>query len=162
MDPRAGRDGNAPLTPDARAVFDHLAAKGASFLKDLTRATDLDVAMVEAALRELVYAGIVTSDGFAGLRGLLDRSSFAPPRFLDRFSRPVGRVPRTAQAVPAAGPGGRWSVLREDLDPRRTRSRSRASCCFGTAWSRETSQRVNRGCSPGATSSSSFGVWRPR
>ncbi len=109
--------GERKLTPVAKDVLAHLSARGASFLKDIERATGHDHASIEDALRELVYAGLVTSDGFAGLRGLLDKAAFAPPRFLDRFARQGARVPKSASAVPSAGPGGRWSLLRKDVHP---------------------------------------------
>jgi ATP-dependent helicase Lhr and Lhr-like helicase len=105
------------LTPVARGVLAHLEDRGASFLKDIGRALGEGDAAIEDALRELVYAGLVTSDGFAGLRGLLDRAAFAPPRFLDRFAAPGARVPAASQRFPAAGPGGRWSLLRKEVQP---------------------------------------------
>ncbi len=77
------------LTPVARDVLAHLAGRGASFLKDIARATGHDAGSIDDALRELVFAGLVTSDGFAGLRGLLGKHSAA---------------------------GGRWSLLRKDRD----------------------------------------------
>jgi ATP-dependent Lhr-like helicase len=78
------------LTSVARDVLAHLTERGASFQKDIGRATGHDRKGIDDALRELVFAGLVTSDGIAGLRALLDR-------------------------VP--GPGGRWSLLRKDVLP---------------------------------------------
>ncbi|HET7826524.1 MAG TPA: DEAD/DEAH box helicase, partial [Anaeromyxobacter sp.] len=83
-----------PLGPSAQALVDVLSRRGASFLPDLAQATGRLPAEVEAALWELVSAGLVTCDGFSGLRALID-----PP------SR--GRIVRRPGFA-----GGRWSLLR--------------------------------------------------
>jgi ATP-dependent Lhr-like helicase len=89
----AAQAGPAPaLGPSARDLVAVLSARGASFVSELTRATGRLAWEIEAALWELVSAGVVTCDAFAGLRTLID-----PP---DR------RVPRRA-----AFAGGRWSLL---------------------------------------------------
>jgi ATP-dependent Lhr-like helicase len=67
---RAGLDEQA-LSADARAVLNVLKSRGASFFADLARAARLLPAQAEAALAELVAAGIATSDGYAGMRALL-------------------------------------------------------------------------------------------
>jgi ATP-dependent Lhr-like helicase len=91
----AGIGGSTPpLGPSARALVDVLARRGASFLPELAAATGRLPGEVEQALWELVSAGLVTCDGFSGLRLLVD-----PP------SR--GRVARRP-----AYAGGRWSLLR--------------------------------------------------
>ncbi|HET8540738.1 MAG TPA: DEAD/DEAH box helicase [Anaeromyxobacter sp.] len=83
-----------PLGPSAGALVDVLARRGASFLPELAAATGRLPGEIEQALWELVSAGLVTCDGFSGLRLLVD----PPPR---------GRaVRRPAYA------GGRWSLLR--------------------------------------------------
>jgi ATP-dependent helicase Lhr and Lhr-like helicase len=70
-----------------RAILDHLAARGASFLAELGGALpDVAGASVLEAVWDLVWAGLVTNDTFAALRSL------------------GSRVPR--------GPGGRWSLVR--------------------------------------------------
>jgi ATP-dependent Lhr-like helicase len=84
----------APLGPAALALVDALRRRGASFLPDLAAATGRLPGEVEGALWELVSAGVVTCDGFSGLRALVD-----PPG----RGRPVRR-PGFA--------GGRWSILR--------------------------------------------------
>jgi ATP-dependent helicase Lhr and Lhr-like helicase len=53
------------LTDDARAVVEILRARGASFARDLGS---------DDALGELVSAGLIASDGFAGLRALVAAS----------------------------------------------------------------------------------------
>jgi ATP-dependent Lhr-like helicase len=96
----AGAGGSPPpLGPSALALVETLARRGASFLPDLAAATNRLPADVEQALWELVSAGFVTCDGFAGLRALID----PPPR-----GRPARR--------PALA-GGRWSLLRPPAAP---------------------------------------------
>jgi ATP-dependent Lhr-like helicase len=63
-------DGIAGLSADAQRVHAFLEASGASFFPDVARGLGLDKAGVEGALAELVASGRVSSDGFAGLRGL--------------------------------------------------------------------------------------------
>jgi ATP-dependent helicase Lhr and Lhr-like helicase len=82
-----------PLGPSARALVEVLARRGASFLPELAAATGRRQAELEAALWELVSAGVVTCDGFSGLRLLVGANRRAPRR------------PGFA--------GGRWSLLRE-------------------------------------------------
>jgi ATP-dependent Lhr-like helicase len=76
------------------ALVDVLARRGASFVPELAAATGRLPAEVESALWELVSAGVVTCDGFSGLRLLVD-----PPA--------RGRIVRRP-----AFAGGRWSLLR--------------------------------------------------
>ncbi|MGC4001052.1 MAG: hypothetical protein QM767_27745 [Anaeromyxobacter sp.] len=74
-------------SPPARAISRAaLERRGASFPAELAAATGRPAADVEAALWELLSAGLATCDGFAGLRALLGG----------------GR----------RGGGGRWSLLR--------------------------------------------------
>jgi ATP-dependent Lhr-like helicase len=96
----AGIGGSAPpLGPSARALVDVLARRGASFLPELAAATGRLPGEIEQALWELVSAGLVTCDGFSGLRALVD-----PP------SR--GRIVRRSGFA-----GGRWSLLRAPPEP---------------------------------------------
>ena len=88
-----------PLGPSAQALVAVLATRGASFLSELAAATGRLPGEVEQALWELVSAGLVTCDGFSGLRALVD-----PP------SR--GRVVRRSGFA-----GGRWSLLRTPPAP---------------------------------------------
>jgi ATP-dependent Lhr-like helicase len=97
---RAVRDSDTTDRPDptgtigetARAVYQTLGARGASFLRDLaTCAPDHDALV--SAIGELVAAGLVTSDGFDGLRTIVAASA--------------GRRPARSGAVHA----GRWSLL---------------------------------------------------
>src|SRR5438045_3861109 len=85
------------LSVGARAVLEFLRTRGASFFADIVRGTTLLKSEVEAALWELVAAGVVTADGFDNLRSLID-----PRRRAGTASK------RTARPRHAAG---RWSLL---------------------------------------------------
>ena len=91
------------LSGGARAVLDVLTSRGASFLPELARGSGLLVTQVEAALAELAASGLVTSDGFGGLRALLTPSAKRAP---------IGNgYRRRAGAGPGFDAGGRWSIL---------------------------------------------------
>jgi ATP-dependent helicase Lhr and Lhr-like helicase len=83
------------LDESARHVLAHLRERGASFANELTAACRLGADETERALARLVAAGLVTSDGFGGLRSLL-RGSHA-------------RAARVSIA-------GRWAVTRVATD----------------------------------------------
>jgi ATP-dependent helicase Lhr and Lhr-like helicase len=91
------------LSAGARAVHAALDRHGASFFGDLVRHTGLLRTQVEAALAELVAAGLSTSDSFAGLRALLVPADKRPP--LDERRR------RSAGQTPGVEAAGRWSLL---------------------------------------------------
>src|SRR5439155_4487970 len=55
------------LGEGARRVLEALQARGASFFRDLAAACELDGDDLRAAVSELVTAGLVSLDGFAGL-----------------------------------------------------------------------------------------------
>jgi ATP-dependent Lhr-like helicase len=75
-------------------VFEHLTTRGASFGADLADVSGLSADEFRAAIAELVAAGLVTSDGFAGLRAL------------------IGSSPRHAPArLHRADGAGRWAAL---------------------------------------------------
>ena len=86
-----------PLTALALRLHDALRDRGASFLRDLAAASAAGEPDVTLALGELVAAGLVTSDGFAGLRGVLGPGERARPR----------------HGLEASA--GRWSLLRGDI-----------------------------------------------
>ena len=75
----------------ASAVLEHLRTRGASFATELEAACGLNEEEVRGALTELVAAGAVSSDGFAGLRTI------------------IGSRPTTAT--------GRWFVVNADAGP---------------------------------------------
>lgn len=63
----------------ARAVAEYLQQHGASFFDELVEHTGLLRTNIEEALGELVAAGLVSADGFSGLRALLIPSSKRKP-----------------------------------------------------------------------------------
>jgi len=85
------------ISESARRVLDHLQTRGASFVQDLKLACDLTFDSCRDALAELVAAGLVASDGFAGVRAIVNQSS----------------------ARRGADTSGRWSVLRSASSPSR-------------------------------------------
>ncbi len=93
------------LSALALEVVDHLEEHGASFVKDIARATGRLPAEVEEALWELVAYGVVTGDGIAGLRTLLVRGE---KRIRPRWLRRRRLARRGRRPVPA----GRWALLR--------------------------------------------------
>jgi ATP-dependent Lhr-like helicase len=101
------------LSHNARDVFEYLTRHGASFFTDLTRGTRHVQAEVEAALWELVAAGLVTADGFDNLRALID-----PKR---RAGRGEGRHQRPRQST------GRWAILPDFSDADRLHALESAS-----------------------------------
>jgi len=94
----APEGGGLVLSTAATAVQAALARHGAMFFGDLARATGLPASGLEAALRELVAAGLVNGDGFAGLRTLLMPAA---------LRREAARQPWRR---PPAPPPGRWSL----------------------------------------------------
>jgi ATP-dependent Lhr-like helicase len=88
------------LSATAQAVVGHLQTRGASFLTDIARGLRLLPVEVEDALWELVSAGLVTGDGVAGLRHLLNPH------------RSGSRSISSQRALPA----GRWTLWRQRLD----------------------------------------------
>ncbi len=84
------------LSATAREVLAYLESRGASFLSDIARALRRLPSQVEAALWELVGAGLVSGDGVGGLRqllrrGLRRRGLRALPGGLHGHALPVGR-----------------------------------------------------------------------
>jgi len=88
----------------ARAVVETLRSHGASFYDEIVQATGLLRTQVEDALAELVAAGLVASDSFAGLRALLTPSE---------KRKPLGKAKRHRRA-PLFGieEAGRWSLVK--------------------------------------------------
>jgi ATP-dependent Lhr-like helicase len=95
------------LPGDAQTVLRHLQQHGASFTTDVARGCGLLPAAVEEALWTLVAHGLVTGDGVAGLRMLIDKSDDGRrARRLRMLRGGRGRL------VPA----GRWALLRAGID----------------------------------------------
>ncbi|WP_414655900.1 DEAD/DEAH box helicase [Frateuria sp.] len=94
------------LSSRAQAVADALADHGALFFDELLDATRLLRTELENAIGELVAAGRVTADSFAGLRALLLPAA-------KRDSRPHRRARR--HALSEIEDAGRWSLSRSFL-----------------------------------------------
>jgi ATP-dependent Lhr-like helicase len=113
--PRHHGDAWRSLIPDAAAqhvdrsvnldrtclhVLDQLRARGACFAADVGRACDLDKHAVAWALATLATRGLVTSDGFAGVRVTIR----ALAQTVSAFERPHDAV-------------GRWSLIEGEAPP---------------------------------------------
>ncbi|WP_414441377.1 DEAD/DEAH box helicase [Burkholderia sp. 22PA0106] len=102
-------EGAAPaLSARATRVHDALAAHGAMFFEELVDDTRLLPVELEQALGELVAAGRVNADSFAGLRALLrpavKRSAFYSPR-----------TRRGGALIGGMDDAGRWSLVRRPV-----------------------------------------------
>jgi len=91
-DPGDRTDPVSTLGRTARTVYDALSSRGASFFRDLATCA-LDHEELVSAVGELVGAGLVTSDGFDGLRTIVRASA--------------GRLPARNGGAHA----GRWSLV---------------------------------------------------
>ncbi len=91
------------LSPLAERVADQLAQRGAQFFVDLVTGSGALRVQVEQALAELVAAGLVTADGFAGLRVLITPGS-KRAGFGHRRRRRRG---------PSFDSAGRWSLVND-------------------------------------------------
>jgi ATP-dependent Lhr-like helicase len=87
-------DGEERLVDSARQILDLLRLRGAAFFRELVAASGLSELLLWDALHQLVTMGLVTSDGFAGLRAVIRT---ARNRQLPSF--------RQVMAV------GRWSAI---------------------------------------------------
>ncbi|HKA34141.1 MAG TPA: DEAD/DEAH box helicase [Candidatus Binatia bacterium] len=96
-------NGGVRLSGSARAALEYLEKHGASFLTDVARGAGLLKAGAEAALWELVAAGLVTGDGIAGLRTLLLPES-------KRQARRRLRIVSGGRSPERLMPIGRWSL----------------------------------------------------
>jgi len=105
--PTAGDD--VSLSSRAQAVADALRDEGALFFDELASITRLLRTELEDALGELVGAGRVTADSFAGLRALLLSSS----------KRNASRHRRTRRhMLSGIEDAGRWSLARRPSEQR--------------------------------------------
>lgn len=95
----------AGLGASARQILELLSQCGAMFFNELQGVTGRLRTDLDQALWELVAAGAVTCDGFAGLRNLIH-----PSRRREK-SRLLARYPH-ARGPMFVGGGGRWSLLR--------------------------------------------------
>jgi ATP-dependent Lhr-like helicase len=94
-----------PLSSSAARVREVLEQRGAIFFHELVPASGLLTTQVEQALAELAGLGMVTSDGFAGLRALITPSN---------KRKPLGGGKRRHRTVPyGIESAGRWALLRD-------------------------------------------------
>jgi len=112
-----------PLSHPARETLDALTLAGASFMRDLVRATGRLPSEVEDALWELAAAGLVTADGFENMRALVD------PKRRRGEGRDRLRRPRHAP--------GRWALLKANG----TDAADRTSAEFLEAFARQLLRR---------------------
>jgi ATP-dependent Lhr-like helicase len=96
------------LSPRAHTLFDALSRHGAMFFDELVGEARSLPLEVEAALGELVAAGLVNADGFAGLRALI-----APAVSRQRGARATTRRGGHRGAfIGGMHDAGRWALLR--------------------------------------------------
>jgi ATP-dependent Lhr-like helicase len=91
------------LSPKTQKVYEALSQHGALFFDELTHEAHLLRSELEIALQELVGAGLVNADSFAGLRALITPAS----KRQNRSSR-RGR----GALVGGMDDAGRWALLR--------------------------------------------------
>ena len=96
------------LSSPAREVHEHLERQGAMFAADILGDTRLLPGQLNDLLGELVSQGLVTADGFAGLRMLLSA------RTADQTHRLRAGAPRRRLMLSGAG---RWSLWRREATP---------------------------------------------
>jgi ATP-dependent Lhr-like helicase len=92
----SGSAADLPVSNTASRVLSTVESRGAMFFKDLAVAAEVDGDALQGAIGELVAAGRLTADGFAGLRAIADPRVKASPAAAGR-----GRSARS----------GRWSAI---------------------------------------------------
>jgi ATP-dependent helicase Lhr and Lhr-like helicase len=97
-------ENSAQLSTNTQTVYEYLNEHGASFFVDIVSGTALLQSMVEEALGELVFRGMVTADSFTGLRALLTPLS-------KTTNRAVENRRRRKKAVYTMDEAGRWVTL---------------------------------------------------
>ncbi|HKO36069.1 MAG TPA: DEAD/DEAH box helicase, partial [Pyrinomonadaceae bacterium] len=81
------RENGTNLSTNTQTVYDYLKEQGASFFVDIVSSTNLLPSMVEEALGELVFRGLLTADSFTGLRALLTPLSKTTSRAIESRRR---------------------------------------------------------------------------
>ena len=110
LPPQPAEQKERPLhvRPDALTVYHTLKHQGALFFSDLLHRTGLIAAKLEDALSELAAQGLITSDGFSPIRGLVRKRQTMAHR--SRWSRQATR--RAEQSS-----GGRWTLFPGQVPP---------------------------------------------
>jgi ATP-dependent Lhr-like helicase len=80
-----GGDSLPLLSTEASRILTTLTTRGASFTHDIASACELDQNAVRQCCAELVSTGLISSDGFAGLRGLLADKDLVPREMAGRW-----------------------------------------------------------------------------
>jgi ATP-dependent Lhr-like helicase len=106
--PLPNESNGTQLNTNTAAVYEYLKEHGASFFNDMVGGTNLLASMVEEALGELVFRGLVTADSFTGLRALITPLS-------KTTHREVERRRRRKKPVYSMDDAGRWVRLRREL-----------------------------------------------
>ncbi|MDE2125663.1 MAG: DEAD/DEAH box helicase [Armatimonadetes bacterium] len=113
-----GEPGDGGLSGAAVDVLDVLTSGGPQFFGQLVSAANRLPVETESALAELVSAGLVTSDGFGGLRTLITPASRrndahrARALLAQRNIRSVFTHAAATNRLSADNQAGRWSLLR--------------------------------------------------
>src|SRR6185437_5383887 len=100
------RENENNFSTNTQTVYDYLKAHGASFFVDIVSGTNLLPTMVEEALGELVFRGLITADSFTGLRALLTPLSKTTSRAIEnrrRRRKPVYSMDEAGRWVMAKG-----------------------------------------------------------
>ena len=105
--PAPAESNGTQLTTNTATVHDYLKEHGASFFVDIVAGTNLLPSMVEEALGELVFRGMVSADSFTGLRALLTPLS-------KTTHREVEKRRRKRKAFYSMDDAGRWVRLRRE------------------------------------------------
>ncbi|MCB0097105.1 MAG: hypothetical protein KDE46_15355, partial [Caldilineaceae bacterium] len=127
------------LSQHAQNVYAFLKGEGALFLADICTALELDRADAEAALTELVMAGLVTNDSLDALRRIVGGEVATPTaqharqrplstletQLAERLATRRGTQPARLGEHPPLRPGGIQRPSRHDLRAARQRVRQR-------------------------------------
>jgi ATP-dependent Lhr-like helicase len=106
------------LSETATRVLDRLSTRGATFFHELRAACDLSDDQLRTTLAELVAAGTISSDGFAGLRALIGGAAHGRPEAAGRWFAIAGGADTSAEArLTGAAPQDAveifaWTLLR--------------------------------------------------
>lgn len=108
-----------PKTGAAAEILDLLRSRGALFFDEIVNGTRRLRSDVERGLRELVAWGLVTADGFQGLRQLSGKAGSSSSRRPPRSARALGDSNYSAGGFFAgSGPAGRWALIHApEVDP---------------------------------------------
>jgi ATP-dependent Lhr-like helicase len=108
----AAVDRSTAAVSDTGAAVLRVLERGAQFVHGIAETVSLPVEDVRVALSELVWAGLVTSDGFAGLRAMYSGTDFSRPSASSRSSVGYGATAARANS------GGRWARIEADTADR--------------------------------------------